>query len=146
MPPLRRRLVNDDQGMSAPAPLANPTASGEAGGIEATGLTKSYGSIRAVRGIDLQIMPGETVALLGPNGAGKTKTIDMILGLRYPDAGAVSVCGLSRVEVKRGVFSSLRVVTADDKTSAYRAGIASRWLRGLSARLCELRHTDLHFS
>jgi ABC-2 type transport system ATP-binding protein len=63
-------------------------------GIRATGLTKSYGSVQAVRGIDLVIAPGETVALLGPNGAGKTTTIDMMLGLRRPDAGAVSVFGV----------------------------------------------------
>jgi ABC-2 type transport system ATP-binding protein len=63
-------------------------------GVEATDLTKSYGSLQAVRGIDLSIHPGETVALLGPNGAGKTTTIDMILGLTRPDGGRVSVFGL----------------------------------------------------
>jgi ABC-2 type transport system ATP-binding protein len=64
------------------------------GGIVATGLWKSYGSVQAVRGIDLAIAPGETVALLGPNGAGKTTTIDMILGLSLPDRGSVSVFGV----------------------------------------------------
>jgi ABC-2 type transport system ATP-binding protein len=68
--------------------------SGEPAGIRAIGLTKSYDSVQAVRGIDLEIASGETVALLGPNGAGKTTTIDMILGLRSPDAGTVTVCGL----------------------------------------------------
>ena len=53
------------------------------------------GPIRAVRGIDLSIERGETVALLGPNGAGKSTTIDMILGLARPDAGSVSVLGRS---------------------------------------------------
>ena len=51
--------------------------------------------MRAVRGIDLDIAPGETVALLGPNGAGKSTTIEMLLGLTRPDAGTVSVFGLS---------------------------------------------------
>jgi ABC-2 type transport system ATP-binding protein len=46
-----------------------------------------------VRGIDLTIDTGETVALLGPNGAGKSTTIDMILGLAEPDGGTVSVLG-----------------------------------------------------
>ena len=50
-------------------------------GIEIAGLSKSYGPIEAVRGIDVTIAPGETVALLGPNGAGKSTTIDMLLGL-----------------------------------------------------------------
>ena len=67
------------------------------GGIELAGLTKSFngpkGPVRAVRGIDVSIAVGETVALLGPNGAGKSTTIDMILGLLEPDRGAVSVFG-----------------------------------------------------
>jgi ABC-2 type transport system ATP-binding protein len=55
------------------------------------GLVKSYGSVRAVQGVDLTIRPGETVALLGPNGAGKSTTIDVLLGLLRPDAGTVSL-------------------------------------------------------
>ncbi|MCI4355203.1 MAG: ABC transporter ATP-binding protein [Thermoplasmata archaeon] len=62
-------------------------------GVEVTGLAKSFGSVQAVRGIDVVIAPGETVALLGPNGAGKSTTIDMILGLSRPDAGRVTVFG-----------------------------------------------------
>jgi ABC-2 type transport system ATP-binding protein len=61
------------------------------------GLAKSFkgphGPIEAVRGVDLEIGAGETVALLGPNGAGKSTTIDMLLGLLEPDAGSVSVFG-----------------------------------------------------
>jgi ABC-2 type transport system ATP-binding protein len=63
------------------------------GGIELAGLVKSFGAVRAVRGIDVSIAPGETVALLGPNGAGKSTTIDMLLGLLPPDSGSVSVFG-----------------------------------------------------
>jgi ABC-2 type transport system ATP-binding protein len=61
--------------------------------ISASNLSKSYGEIEAVRGIDLAIAAGETVALLGPNGAGKSTTIDMILGLAEPDGGTISVLG-----------------------------------------------------
>ncbi len=71
--------------MSAPEPVRM--------GIELSKVAKSYGSVRAVRGIDLAVAPGETVALLGPNGAGKSTTIDMILGLSRPDRGTVSVFG-----------------------------------------------------
>ena len=66
-----------------------------AAGIEVEGLTKSFrspqGPVHAVRGIDLAIGRGETVALLGPNGAGKSTTIDMLLGLTSPDEGSVSL-------------------------------------------------------
>ncbi|HTZ63985.1 MAG TPA: ABC transporter ATP-binding protein [Solirubrobacteraceae bacterium] len=63
------------------------------GAIATSGLRKSYGQVEAVRGVDIAISSGETVALLGPNGAGKSTTIDMILGLSQPDGGSVSVLG-----------------------------------------------------
>jgi ABC-2 type transport system ATP-binding protein len=67
------------------------------GGIRIEGLTKSFrgpqGPVHAVRGIDVSIARGETVALLGPNGAGKSTTIDMLLGLSKPDGGTVRVFG-----------------------------------------------------
>ncbi|KOU70119.1 sulfate ABC transporter ATP-binding protein [Streptomyces sp. MMG1533] len=56
---------------------------------------KGYGSVRAVDGLTLALRPGETVALLGPNGAGKSTTLDLLLGLRQPDAGTVRVFGTS---------------------------------------------------
>src|SRR5262249_5937739 len=64
-------------------------------GIEIAGLVKSYGAVKAVRGIDVSVDAGETVALLGPNGAGKSTTIDLLLGLLQPDGGSVSVFGKS---------------------------------------------------
>jgi ABC-2 type transport system ATP-binding protein len=68
-------------------------------GIQLDGLVKSFrnaqGPVRAVRGIDVSITAGETVALLGPNGAGKSTTIDMMLGLTRPDSGSVSLFGRS---------------------------------------------------
>jgi ABC-2 type transport system ATP-binding protein len=67
-------------------------------GIALSRLTKTYGQVRAVRGIDLSIARGETVALLGPNGAGKSTTIDMVLGLTKPDSGSVSLFGMPPAE------------------------------------------------
>ena len=75
-------------------------------GIELSKVAKSYGPVRAVRGIDLAVAPGQTVALLGPNGAGKTTTIDMILGLRRPDSGTVLVLGSSQAEAGAGPAGS----------------------------------------
>lgn len=58
------------------------------------GLTKVYGSVKAVDGLDLVIEPHEVVALLGPNGAGKTTTVEILEGYRKPDGGRVSVLGM----------------------------------------------------
>ncbi|MGA8680147.1 MAG: ABC transporter ATP-binding protein, partial [Acidimicrobiales bacterium] len=79
---------------TTPRTASTTLVSGEPAGIRAIGLTKSYDTVQAVRGIDLVIAPRETVALLGPNGAGKTTTIDMVLGLTRSDAGSVSVFGV----------------------------------------------------
>jgi ABC-2 type transport system ATP-binding protein len=61
--------------------------------IEVKGLTKSYGDVHAVRGIDLKIEQGEIFSILGPNGAGKTSTVEILEGFRTRDAGSVSVLG-----------------------------------------------------
>ncbi|MFD7735232.1 ABC transporter ATP-binding protein [Kitasatospora phosalacinea] len=56
-------------------------------------VSKSYGRVKAVNGLDLVLRPGETVALLGPNGAGKSSSLDLLLGLREPDSGTVELFG-----------------------------------------------------
>ncbi len=61
--------------------------------IEVAGLTKRYGAVTAVDGIDFAVGRGETAALLGANGAGKTTTIAMLLGLLLPDAGSIRILG-----------------------------------------------------
>jgi ABC-2 type transport system ATP-binding protein len=61
--------------------------------IRVEGLRKSYGSLTAVDGIDLEIATGEIFALLGPNGAGKTTTVEILEGFRHRDRGAVAVLG-----------------------------------------------------
>ena len=56
-------------------------------------LSKTFGAIRAVDSVSLEVRPGEIYGLLGPNGAGKTTTLSMICGLLKPDAGEVLVAG-----------------------------------------------------
>jgi ABC-2 type transport system ATP-binding protein len=57
------------------------------------GVSKSYGSVRALHNIDLTIRKGELIALLGPNGAGKTTAVKLFLGLARPDTGTATVFG-----------------------------------------------------
>jgi ABC-2 type transport system ATP-binding protein len=61
--------------------------------MRAAGLTKRYGSVRALDGLDLEVGVGEVHAFLGPNGAGKTTTIRILLGLLRKDGGEVSLLG-----------------------------------------------------
>ena len=69
------------------------------------GAGKSYGALRALDGIDLQLRRGEVLALLGPNGAGKTTAIGLLLGLVRADAGEVELFGMDpqRIEARRGI-------------------------------------------
>jgi ABC-2 type transport system ATP-binding protein len=62
--------------------------------IRVRGLVKRYGDLVAVDGIDFEVAPGEIFGLLGPNGAGKTTTVEILEGLRSPDAGVATVLGL----------------------------------------------------
>ena len=61
--------------------------------IEIAGLTKRFGPITAVAGIDLTVGKGEVLGFLGPNGAGKTTTMKMLAGFLAPDGGAARICG-----------------------------------------------------
>jgi len=63
--------------------------------IEVSGLSKSYGSTRAIDAATFEVRQGEIFGLIGPNGAGKTTTMECIEGLRAPDAGRLSVLGLN---------------------------------------------------
>ena len=75
--------------------------------ISCRGLRKSFGDFEVLRGIDLEVEPGELFGFLGPNGAGKTTTIRVLAGLLQPSAGTVHVAGHDVVknprEVKRRV-------------------------------------------
>jgi branched-chain amino acid transport system permease protein len=86
--------------------------------LEISGLSKSFGGLRAVAGLDLTVMPGRIVAVIGPNGSGKTTFFNLVTGLTKPDAGRVrfigrDVTGLApHVIVERGIartFQNLRL-------------------------------------
>ncbi len=72
------------------------------------GVSKFYGPVRAVDGLDLELHQGQTVALLGPNGAGKSTTLDMLLALRKPTSGQIRVFGGDpRAGVKSGRIGAM---------------------------------------
>src|SRR3954471_7273758 len=78
---------------------SSPTSTGRGNTISAHAiavrdLTKSYGSVEAVRGVSLHVDRGEIFGLLGPNGARKTTLVECIVGLRKADAGSVDVAGI----------------------------------------------------
>jgi len=84
------------------------SAAGAVPAVQIAGVTKDFGSVHAVRGIDLTLDQGEIVAFLGPNGAGKTTTIDLVLGLSNPTTGSVQVLGLEpRQAIARGLVSAV---------------------------------------
>jgi ABC-2 type transport system ATP-binding protein len=95
-------ITSTDKDAAWPANGSAPVA------VSLEGVSKNFGHVQAVRGVNLQVESGEIVAILGPNGAGKTSTIDMILGLSQPSAGHVSVYGMQpRRAISRGLISAV---------------------------------------
>jgi ABC-2 type transport system ATP-binding protein len=81
--------------------------------IETRSLTKTYGRIQAVRGIDLNIEKGEIFGLLGPNGAGKTTTIGMLCTIIRPSSGSASIAGHDVVKEPAEVRRKVGIVFQD---------------------------------
>ena len=82
--------------------------------LDVAGVSKAFGPLRALSGVDLAVGAGEIVALLGPNGAGKTTLISVVVGLLRPDEGTVAVAGidaLHRPERVRGLIGFAPQVT-----------------------------------
>jgi len=88
--------------------------------LSVRGLTRRFGAVEAVAGIDFDVARGEVVALLGPNGAGKTTTLTCIGGLLAPSAGTIEVAGATRrsEREKRVAYLPELPVVYDDLTPA----------------------------
>ena len=95
--------------------LATPAAAS----ISVHGLSKSYGDIEAVRGIDFEVAPGEIFGFLGPNGAGKSTTISMLCTLVKPSAGSALVAGFDVDRERDAVRSNIGLVFQDTTLDGY---------------------------
>ncbi|MCP3760064.1 ATP-binding cassette domain-containing protein [Streptomyces sp. TBY4] len=116
-------------------------------GIHATALTKSYGALRVLDGIDLAVPRGSVLALLGPNGAGKTTTVRILATLTEPDSGTARVAGhdtaSARALVRRSLSLTGQFAAVDDlQTGAEMLRMMGR-LRGLGPRAARARADEL---
>ena len=87
--------------------------------LQVENLVKRYDKVEAVSGVSFTVQEGEVFGLLGPNGAGKTTTVEILEGLRDPDSGFVSVCGLNpqreSVALKHEIGAALQSTSLPDK-------------------------------
>jgi ABC-2 type transport system ATP-binding protein len=87
--------------------------------IEVDRLTKTYGTVEAVRGVSFTVRPGEVFGFLGPNGAGKSTTINMLCTLARPSAGAARVSGFDVVGERDAVRRHIGLVFQDPTLDGY---------------------------
>src|ERR1700720_1551717 len=103
--------------------------------LQVENLVKRYGDVEAVRGVSFSVEEGEVFGLLGPNGAGKTSTVEVMEGLRVPDGGRISVCGIDPQrnpnELKNEIGATLQSTSLPDKL---RVGEALRLFAGFYKR------------
>src|SRR5918999_5923095 len=123
--------------MTHPPPLA----------IEASGLAKSFGEVRAVDGVDLAVRSGSVYGVLGPNGAGKTTTIRMLATLLGPDAGSARVLGHDIVseadEVRARVSLTGQLASVDEDLTGRENLVLIGRLLGLKRARAKARAAEL---
>jgi ABC-2 type transport system ATP-binding protein len=100
--------------MTAPA-----TNGASAPAISVRDLVKSFGEVRAVRGVNFEVAMGEVFGFLGPNGAGKTTTINMLCTLAKPTSGGASVAGHDVVHERDNVRRNIGLVFQDPTLDGY---------------------------
>ena len=115
--------------------------------IHARGLTKAYGSVQAVRGIDLDVWRGEAFGFLGPNGAGKSSTMRMVGAVSPPSGGELRIFGLDPAVDGPRIRGRLGVCPQDDTldpelSTRENLLIYGRYF-GLSRATCQARATEL---
>jgi branched-chain amino acid transport system permease protein len=98
IPAVRRWLARGriDQAREAEAPPTRVVVDGEAGGtalLAGTGISKAFGGVQALAGVDVEIRAGEILGIIGPNGSGKTTLLNILSGMTDPDSGRVTLRG-----------------------------------------------------
>ncbi len=115
--------------------------------IDARGLSKSFGSLKAVDGITLQVRRGECYGVLGPNGAGKTTAIKMIHGAVRPGGGRLSVLGMDAETGSRRIREGMGIVPQEDTLDNELTVYANLWVFagyfGISRRRSRSRIEEL---
>jgi ABC-2 type transport system ATP-binding protein len=103
--------------------------------ISACGLAKSYGRVRALNGIDLEVARGTVLALLGPNGAGKTTAVRILSTLLRPDAGQVRIGGYDALREPRKVQGLIGVAGQSASVDTRLTGTENLLMLGRLGRL-----------
>jgi len=133
--------------MSFAQPRGLKTMSANGLAIDATGLVKSFGDVRAVDGVDLAVRAGSVYGVLGPNGAGKTTTIRMLSTLLRPDAGSARVLGhdiVTEADEVRGLVSLTgQLASVDEELTGRENLVLLGRLLGLKWRTAKDRAADL---
>jgi ABC-2 type transport system ATP-binding protein len=124
----------------------SPPGTGD-GTVEARGLVKSYGDVRALDGLDLRVPEGTVLGLLGPNGAGKTTAVSILTTLIPPDAGSATVAGADVVsspgEVRQRIGLSGQYAAVDEHLTGYENLEMIGRLYRLGARRAKVRAREL---
>ncbi|UGT66024.1 ATP-binding cassette domain-containing protein [Nocardia gipuzkoensis] len=116
-------------------------------GVVVEGIEKSFGAVKALRGVDFTAEPGEVLGILGPNGAGKTTTVNALSTLIRPDRGRASVAGYDVVAepaaVRRSIMLTGQYAALDDMLSGYENLVMFGRLMGLRKRAARARADEL---
>jgi ABC-2 type transport system ATP-binding protein len=108
-----------DTNARAAAPAATADAPAATPAVSVHALTKTFGEVRAVRGVDFEVALGEVFGFLGPNGAGKTTTINMLCTLAKPTSGTARVAGHDVVTERDEVRRNIGLVFQDPTLDGY---------------------------
>ncbi|MFI9509806.1 ATP-binding cassette domain-containing protein [Nocardia sp. NPDC052566] len=116
-------------------------------GVVVEGIAKSFGAVKALRGVDFVAEPGEVLGILGPNGAGKTTMVNILSTLIAPDSGRALVAGHDVVgdpaAVRRRIMLTGQYAALDDMLSGYENLVMFGRLMGLRKRAAKARADEL---